>query len=205
MDIREKLRTTDLYICNDENFVLEQTKRMDILHELNNVKPSDTIRRNELLKEFFPYAGDGLYIELPVRANWGFNTHWGKDCYANFNLTLVDDNEIFIGDNVMIAPNVVIATAGHPIDPELRRSFCQYAMPVNIGNNVWIGAGAIILPGVTIGDDTVIGAGAVVTKDIPSGVVAVGNPCRVLRKVNEYDKKYYFRECPVPNNIRVMK
>ena len=205
MGFKEILRTTDIYICNSEELVFEQTKRMDLLFDINNTRPSDMVRRNKLVGEFFEDAGEGLYIELPFRANWGFNTHWGKDCYANFNLTLVDDNEIFIGDNCMIAPNVVIATAGHPIDPELRSAFGQFAMPVVIGKNVWIGANTVVMPGVKIGDDTVIGAGSVVTKDIPSGVVACGNPCRVMRAVGNKDKEYYFKDFKVPDVIRVMK
>lgn len=204
MSIKESLRTTDIYICNDVEFVTEQTRRMDLLYDINNTRPSDMMRRNQLISEFFDDAGEGLYIELPFRANWGFNTHWGKDCYANFNLTLVDDNEIFIGDNCMIAPNVVIATAGHPIDADLRRNFGQFAIPVVIGNNVWIGANSVVMPGVTIGDDTVIGAGSIVTKDVPSGVVACGNPCKVMREVGSKDREFYFKEMKVPEVVRII-
>ncbi len=203
MTIIEKLRTTDIYICNDDNFVKEQTNRMDMLFDINNTRPSDTERRNKLISEFFAEVGENLYIELPFRASWGLNTHWGKNCYANFNLTLVDDNEIFIGDNCMIAPNVVIATAAHPVDPELRRNYTQFAIPIIIGNNVWIGANSVVMPGVTIGDDTVIGAGSVVTKDIPKGVVACGNPCKVMREVGSRDKKYYYKDLEIPETIRV--
>lgn len=117
--------------------------------------------------------------------------HVGNHFYANFDLSVVDDADIYIGDHVMIAPNVTIATASHPICPELRERVYQYNLPVHIGSRVWIGAGAVILPGVTIGDGTVIGAGSVVTKDIPAGVVAVGNPCRVLRPISQYDYGYY--------------
>ena len=120
--------------------------------------------------------------------------HFGEWVYANFNLTLVDDGHIYIGDHTMIGPNVTIATAGHPILPELREKEMQYNVDVKIGRNVWIGAGAIIVPGVTIGDNTVIGAGSVVTKDIPANVVAVGNPCRVMREINDHDKKYYYKD-----------
>ena len=120
--------------------------------------------------------------------------HMGKNVYANFNLTLVDDGEIYIGDYTMIGPNVNIVTAGHPILPELREEVYQFNIPVRIGRNVWIGAGVTILPGVTVGDNTVIGAGSVVTKDIPADVVAVGNPCRVLRPIGERDKVYYYKD-----------
>lgn len=204
MGIKEELRTTDLYMCADEKFVETQAKQMDLLYELNNTRPSDLKRRGELMKELFAEVGENLYIELPVHANWGLNTHWGNDCYANFNLTLVDDNEIFIGDGTMIAPNVVIATAAHPIDPVLREG-SQFAIPVHIGKNVWIGAGSIILPGVTIGDNTVIGAGSVVTHDIPANVVAYGNPCRVQREFNEHDKQYYYKDLKVPEKIKYLK
>ena len=121
----------------------------------------------------------------------------GNHVYCNFAVTMVDDTHIYIGDNTMIAPNVTIATAGHPVLPELREHDYQYNMPVHIGRTCWIGAGAVILPGVTVGDNTVIGAGSVVTKDIPANVVAVGNPCRVLRPISDRDKKYYFRDHPI--------
>ena len=140
----------------------------------------------------FATIGKDCYIEPPLRANWGGkNVHFGNGVYANFNLTLVDDTDIFVGDNVMFAPNVVVASATHPISPILREKKGQYNLSVEIGNNVWIGANSVILPGVSIGDNTVIGAGSVVTKDIPSNVVAVGNPCKVLREINENDFKYY--------------
>ena len=120
--------------------------------------------------------------------------HFGKNVYANFNLTLVDDTHIYVGDYTMFGPNVTVATAGHPICPELREKGLQYNMPVHIGKNCWIGANAVVLPGITIGDNVVIGAGSVVTKDIPSNVVAAGNPCRVLRQVSEHDREYYYKD-----------
>ena len=133
-----------------------------------------------------------MYLELPFYANYGgAHAHFGSFIYANFNLTLVDDGDIYIGDHVMIGPNVVIATASHPIDPELRRQGLQYNQPVRIGENAWIGAGVVVLPGVTIGKNAVIGAGSIVTKDIPDNCVAVGNPCRVLRAVSEKDRERF--------------
>ena len=142
----------------------------------------------------FAEIGEDCYIEPPFHANWGGkHVHFGKCVYANFNFTAVDDTHIYVGDYTMFGPNVILATAGHPILPELRQEAYQYNMPVHIGKNCWLGAGVIVLPGVTIGDNTVIGAGSVVTKDIPSNVVAVGNPCRVLREINEHDKEYYFK------------
>ena len=142
----------------------------------------------------FASCGNDCYIELPFHANWGGrHVHFGSGVYANFNLTMVDDGHIFVGDKVLIGPNVTIATANHPIQPELRSKALQYNKDVHIGDNVWIGANAVICPGVTIGKNTVIGAGSVVTKDIPENVVAVGNPCRVMRQISERDQKYYYR------------
>jgi len=136
----------------------------------------------------------GCYVEPPFHANWGGkHVHFGKGVYANFNLTMVDDTHIYVGDYTMFGPNVTVATAGHPILPELRDKGYQYNAPVHIGRNCWFGAGAVILPGITVGDNVVVGAGSVVTKDLPSNVVAVGNPCRVLREIGERDREFYFK------------
>ena len=150
----------------------------------------------------FAEIGENCYIEPPLHANWaGKNVHFGKNVYANFNLTLVDDTHIYVGDYTMLGPNVVLASAGHPILPELRERIYQYNIPVRIGKNCWLGAGVIVLPGVTIGDNSVIGAGSVVTKDIPANVVAVGTPCRVLRKIDERDKQTYFKNRKIKPEI----
>ena len=142
----------------------------------------------------FAEIGEGCYIEPPLHANFaGRFVHFGKGVYSNFNLTLVDDTHIYVGDYTLFGPNVTLATAAHPISAELRETGLQYNAAIHIGKNCWLGAGAIVLPGVSIGDCTVIGAGSVVTKDIPSGVVAVGSPCRVLREINDNDKKTYFK------------
>ena len=157
-------------------------------------RPTEWDKRAALLKEMFAEIGGGCYIEPPLHSNFGGgHVHFGNGVYANFNLTLVDDTHIYVGDYTMFGPNVTIATAGHPILPELRQQGYQYNMPVRIGKNCWLGAGVIVMPGITIGDNVVIGAGSIVTKDIPSNVVAVGNPCRVLREVGEHDKEYYFK------------
>lgn len=162
---------------------------------MNTIRPSETEKRAELLKKILGDCGEGVYIEAPFYANFGgHHCHFGNHIYANYNLTCVDDTHIYIGDYTMLGPNVTIATAGHPILPELRQKGLQYNMPVHIGKNCWVGAGAIIMPGITIGDHVVIGAGSVVTKDIPSNVVAVGNPCRIMREVGEHDRNYYFKE-----------
>ena len=154
------------------------------------------------MKEMFAEIGEGCYIEPPFHSNFGGgHVHFGKNIYANFNLTCVDDTHIYVGDYTMFGPNVTVATAGHPILPELREKGYQYNAPVHIGKNCWIGAGAIILPGITIGDNVVVGAGSVVTKDLPFNVVAVGNPCRVLREVNEHDEEFYFKKKRIPQDL----
>ncbi len=191
----EKLHSTRIYDPGDPEIMREQLLCLEKLYDFNATRPSEGDKRTALLKEMFAELGEGCYIEPPLHANWGGrHVHFGNNVYANFNLTLVDDTHIRVGDNVMFGPNVTVATAAHPVEPELRRRALQYNVPVRIGNNVWIGAGAIILPGVTIGDDSVIGAGSVVTRDIPSGVVAVGNPCRVMREIGERDREFYFRD-----------
>lgn len=193
--MKSKLHSGELYLPMDDGIMREQLDCLEKLYEYNLTRPHDGEKREQLLKEMFASIGEGCYIEPPLRANWGGrHVHFGKKVYANFNLTLVDDTYIYVGDCTMFGPNVTVATAGHPILPELREQGYQYNAGVTIGKNCWIGAGAIILPGVTIGDNVVIGAGSVVTKDIPSNVVAVGNPCRVMRAVNERDKEYYFKD-----------
>ncbi len=193
--MKERMHTGELYLPGDEEILAVQVKKLEHLYDFNATRPSEMEKRNRLLREMFAEIGDGCYIEPPFHANFGGgHIHFGKAVYANFNLTMVDDTHIYVGDYTMIGPNVTIATAGHPILPELREKGYQYNMPVHIGRNCWLGAGVIILPGITIGDNVVIGAGSVVTKDIPSNVVAVGNPCHILREVNEHDREYYFKD-----------
>lgn len=194
MENKERMFTGDLYLPNDAAITEEQNTCLELLYTFNQTRPSEQEKRNQLLKQMFAEIGENCYIEPPFHANFGGkHVHFGKNIYANFNLTMVDDGHIYVGDYTMFAPDVIVATAGHPILPELRETVYQYNMPVHIGKNCWIGAGAIILPGVTIGDQVVVGAGSVVTKDLPSNVVAVGNPCRVVREVNEHDRIYYFK------------
>jgi len=193
MNAKERMKSGKIYFCTDPELMKEQLRCLDKLYDFNQTRPTELDKRNKLLKEILAETGTNCYIEPPLHANWGCHTHLGNNVYANFNLTLVDDTDVYIGNSVMIGPNVTIATAGHPIDPELRLKVGQFNIPVHIGNNVWIGAGVVVLPGVTIGDNTVIGAGSVVTKDIPANVIAVGSPCRVLREIGEHDKEYYFR------------
>ncbi len=195
MTLQEKMKNGMLYNCSfdalDAELEAKLARCKELLYAFNQSLPSESEKRCDIIRKVFAETGGEFYIEPPLHANWGCNTHIGEHFYANFNLTLVDDTDIYIGDHVMIAPNVVITAATHPVWPELRLQTYQYNLPVRIGNNVWIGAGAIILPGVTVGENSVIGAGSVVTKDIPANVVAVGNPCRVLRQIGAYDREYY--------------
>ena len=194
MENKDRMFTGDLYLPNDAAITEEQNACLELLYTFNQTRPSEQEKRNQLLKQMFAEIGENCYIEPPFHANFGGkHVHFGKNIYANFNLTMVDDGHIYVGDYTMFAPGVIVATAGHPILPELRETVYQYNMPVHIGKNCWIGAGTIILPGVTIGDQVVVGAGSVVTKDLPSNVVAVGNPCRVIREINEHDRVYYFK------------
>lgn len=197
------MQSGELYVCTDDSLLSEQMTYLEKLYDYNQTRPSESGKRQQLLSEMFAEIGEGCYIEPPFHANWGgHHVHFGSHIYANFNLTMVDDTHIYVGDCTMFGPNVTVATAGHPILPKLREQVYQYNMPVHIGKNCWIGAGAVIVPGVTIGDNTVIGAGSVVTKDIPSNVVAVGNPCRVLREIGEHDREFYFKERRIPDDIK---
>lgn len=202
MDIREKMHNGELYVCNSDELIQEQTTFLDRLYDFNMTRPTEWKKRESMLKEMFAEMGENCYIEPPFHANWGGkHVHFGNSVYANFNLTLVDDTHIYVGDYTMFGPNVTIATAGHPILPELREQVYQYNAPVHIGRNCWLGAGVIVVPGITIGDNSVIGAGSIVTKDIPPNVIAVGNPCKILRGINEKDKEYYFKDRKIPAEI----
>lgn len=195
MTDKERLHSGDIYYPSGDEIMNEQLACLDKQYDFNLTRPTELKKREEMLKDMFAEIGEGCYIEPPLHSNWGgHHTHFGKYVYANFNLTLVDDTHIYVGDYTLIGPNVVLATAGHPILPELREKAYQFNMPIHIGKNCWLGAGVVVLPGVTIGDNTVIGAGSIVTKDIPSGVIAVGNPCRVLREINDHDREYYFKD-----------
>lgn len=198
----DAMHSGDLYLPMEKELLDCQLKCLEKLYDYNMTRPCEQEKRADMLKEMFAEMGENCYIEPPFHSNWGGkHVHFGSYVYANFNLTLVDDTHIYVGDATMFGPNVVVATAGHPILPELRVQGYQYNAPVRIGKNCWIGAGAVIVPGVTVGDNVVIGAGSVVTKDIPSNVVAVGNPCKVLRPVSEKDREFYFKDRRIPEEI----
>lgn len=194
MTQRERMDKGLIYNPGDSQIMSEQSSYWETLYEFNATRPSEMQKRQELLKKMFGHIGENCYIEPPFHANWaGKHVFMGDNCYANFNLTLVDDGNIYIGNKVMFGPNVTIATANHPLNPELRAKALQYNKAVHIGDNVWIGSGVVIVPGITIGENSVIGAGSIVTKDIPPNVVAYGNPCRVAREIGEHDRVYFYK------------
>jgi len=196
----EKLHSGDIYNPGDPEIFQLQLECLEKQYDFNLTRPHELDKRAQMLQAMFAECGEDCYIEPPLHSNWGgHHTHLGSHVYANFGLTLVDDTHIYIGDYTMLGPNVVLATAGHPILPALRMARgLQYNMPIRIGRNCWLGAGVIVMPGVTIGENSVIGAGSVVTRDIPANVVAVGNPCRVLREISEKDRTYYWRDRVIP-------
>ena len=169
----------------------------EVMFDYNNTPPREGERRQELMRSILGSCGESFFFEPPVHMSYGTHVHIGNHFYSNFNLVLVDDGEIFIGERVMIGPNVTLCTTGHPVYPLYRELVAHYSLPIHIGNNVWIGAHSVVLPGVSIGDNAVIGAGSIVTRDVPANTVAVGNPCRVLREISERDKEFYFRDLKV--------
>lgn len=164
------------------------------IYKYNNLEPDKTKEMSELINDILGKCGKNCHVEQPFRCDYGKNIEVGDNFYANYNCVMLDVGKIKIGDNVLIAPNVGIYTAGHPIHPVSRNSGYEYGIDITIGNNVWIGGNTVISPGVTIGDNVVIGAGSVVTKDIQPNVIAFGNPCKVLREITEDDRKYYYKD-----------
>lgn len=194
MDNRKLMHSGDIYSPEDPTILAEQTQAMLPMYEYNQTLPTEGKKRQALLKKMVAAVGKDCYIEPPFHANWGgHHIKLGNHVYANFNLTIADDTYVTIGDNTMIGPNVTMSSAAHPILPELRKHGYQYNLPIKIGSNCWLGAGVIILPGVTIGDNSVIGAGAVVTRDIPANVVAMGISAKVSRQISEHDREFYYR------------
>lgn len=199
----EIMSSSRLYLPNEPELAKEQLKCLDRLYDFNLTRPIEGEKRERMLREMFAEIGEGCYIEPPLHANFGGKfVHFGSYIYANFNLTLVDDAPIYVGDHTMFGPNVTLATAGHPILPSLRELAYQFNAPIHIGKNCWLGAGVIVLPGVSIGDNSVIGAGSVVTEDIPADVVAVGAPCKVVRGIGERDREVYFRGLEIPEDLK---
>lgn len=183
MDEKEKMILGELYYANNEELVKERVKAKDLCYEYNNLKPSQEKERKEVLKKLLGNTKENFLIEQPFICDYGYNIEIGENFYSNHNLIILDGNKVKFGDNVFIAPNCSFYTAGHPLDVETRNRGLEYAKPIEVGNNVWIGGNVVVLPGVKIGDNVVIGAGSVVTKNIPSNVLAVGNPCKVIREI----------------------
>lgn len=189
MTEKEKCRQGLLYDANyDRELLAERERAKELLYDYNRLRPSQYAEKTDLLRSLLGKVGNQVIIEPPFNCDYGYNIEVGENFYANVNLVILDGAKVTIGDNAFIAPNVGIYTAGHPLDAERRNQGLEYAYPIRIGNNVWIGAHSVILPGVTIGDHAVIGAGSVVTKDIPSYSLAVGNPCRVIRSLEAMEK-----------------
>ena len=189
MTEKEKMKNKMLYNANyDEELLKERLKAKDLCYEYNNLKPSDIKKQNEIIKKLFGKVDENFCIVAPFWCDYGYNIEVGKNFFANHNMVILDGAKVKFGNNVFIAPNCGFYTAGHPIDFERRNIGLEYAYPITIGNNVWIGAGVQVMPNVVIGDNVVIGAGSVVVKNIPSNSVAVGNPCKVIRAITEKDK-----------------
>jgi galactoside O-acetyltransferase len=194
MTQRERIESGLLFTDITEGLPEDRLRGKEYAYEYNHTRPTEVLARMDIARRLFGAIGKAFWIEPPIPCAYGSNIFIGENFYANVGLTIIDDTKVVIGNNVMIGANVTIGTTGHPIDPELRATIKMYAFPVTIEDGVWIGSGAIINPGITIGKNSVIGSGSVVTKDIPPDVVAVGNPCRVLRNIGEHDKKFYFRD-----------
>jgi galactoside O-acetyltransferase len=194
MTERENIAQGRLFTDMTEGLPEERLRGKKLMTTFNGMLPSETEKRLQLAKQMFRKTGDFSWIEPPIYFAYGSHISIGENFYANCNLTIIDDWEVDIGNNVLFGPNITISTTGHPLDPEKRREGKMYAFKVVIEDDVWVGGGVIINPGVTIGRGAVIGAGSVVTKDIPANVIAVGNPCKVLRSIGPEDKIYYYKE-----------
>lgn len=197
MTEREKMQQGLLYDANyDEELLAERSRCKDLCFAYNQLLPSLVDQQKDIIRRLFGKTGERFYITAPFWCDYGCNIEIGENFYTNHNCVILDGAKVTFGDNVFIAPNCTFSTAGHPLDTEQRNHGLEYAYPITVGDNVWFGASVTVLPGVTIGSNTVIGAGSVVNRDIPDGVVAVGNPCRVVRKITEDDKKKYGRKQP---------
>ena len=191
MTEKERMLSEKLYIPKDEALAADCARSRRLVRLINGTTEEQAEYRVQLFKELFGRTGENLWVEPPFHCDYGCHISVGENFYANFACIILDVCDVTIGDNVFLAPRVCIYTAGHPIDAGVRRRQLEYGKKVVIGNDVWVGGNTVINPGVTIGDNVVIGSGSVVTKDIPSGVIAAGNPCRVLRPITEEDTRYW--------------
>ena len=201
MDLLERMESGKLFYAGDPELSRAKLRCKELLYDFNHARPSQAGEMLALLGQLLGAVGEGCWIEPPLYVNWGRRITLGDHVYANTGLTVIDDTFVNIGSHVMLGPRVTISAASHPVDPELRRQAYQYDLPVVLEENVWVGAGATILPGVTIGKNSVIGAGSVVDRDIPPDVVAAGVPCRVLREIGPRDREYYHKDWPVKDGL----
>jgi len=194
---KEKMISGKPYKAFGDELLAERQYAKEMIFDFNSLRPNQIDERNEILKRLLGKTKDKYFIEPPFRCDYGYNIEIGENFYSNYNLIILDCAPVKIGDNVLIGPNVSIYTAGHPLHYEIRNQEYEYAFPVIIGDNVWIGGNVVINPGVSIGENSVIGSGSVVTKDIPNNVIAIGNPCKVLRVITDDDKDYYFKNLKI--------
>lgn len=185
---KEKMLAGELYLASDVTLTSERLRAKVMLFGFNTLPPAENEKRMDIIRQLFGSAGSNIFIEPPFRCDYGYNIFTGNNFYANYDCIILDCAAVNIGDNVLFGPRVNIYTASHPVHHEKRIEGYEFALPVNIGNNVWIGGNSVINPGVTIGDNCVIGSGSVVTHDIPAGVLAAGNPCRGIRRITDFDK-----------------
>lgn len=192
--VKEKMVAGEPYYANSPELGPLRLQAQRSCYRYNQIDPKNFKERKSLLKSLFGKTTAMFHVEQPFYCDYGFNIEIGHNFFSNYHLTILDGAPVKIGNDVMFGPNVSIYTAGHPIHHEIRNTTLEYALPVTIGDNVWIGGNVLINPNVTIGENTVIGSGSVVTKDIPANVIAVGNPCKVLRTITEEDKSYYYQQ-----------
>lgn len=197
MTEKEKMLAGKPYLAFGEELLNERQHAKVLNYELNQLHPLDLEKRQDILKQLLGKTGETFYVEPPFRCDYGYNIEIGENFYSNYNCTILDCAKVTIGNNVMFAPNVSLFTAGHPIHSEPRNEGIEYAFPITIGDNVWIGGNVVVNPGVSIGENCVIGSGSVVTKDIPANSIAVGNPCRVIKEITDEDKAYYFKNLKI--------
>lgn len=185
MNFEKKVKSGEIYFENDypDELIEENLNCMEMLYDFNCCRPKEIEKKNIILGKLFAEYGNNCTIYTPFHASWGKNIHMKDNVYLNYNVTIIDDSDVYIGSHVMIAPNVVISTASHPLEPELRYKSAEFNKPIIIEDNVWIGANAVILCGVHIGKNSVIGAGSIVSRDIPENVLAIGNPCKVIKNL----------------------
>lgn len=194
MTEKERMLSGKPYLAFEKELLDDRQRAKGLVYEINTLHPFKLDERRILLKELFGKTGENFFVEPPFRCDYGYNIEVGENFYSNYNCTILDCAKVTIGKNVLFAPNVSLFTAGHPIDATLRSQEYEYAFPITIGDDVWVGGNTVINPGVTIGSNVVIGSGSVVTKDIPSNCIAVGSPCRVIRDITEEDKRYYYKK-----------